>query len=96
MNPTRASENQALRTELARLLRRLRAIRREASSHDEQASRTQRELVKAGRVSSFIFFQRRNAAAVPVPAVDHEKLREWREAAAERREATAEPPTHVA
>jgi hypothetical protein len=82
MNATRASESQTLRQEVAQLLRRLRAIRQDGTSQDEQADRMQRELIKAGRVSSFIFFRRRSSSADPVPAVDHSKLRAASETAA--------------
>lgn len=82
MNATRASENQTLRYEVAQLLRRLRAIRRDGTTQDAQADRMQRELIKAGRVSSFIFFRRHKSDADPVPAVDHGKLRAAGEPAA--------------
>lgn len=75
MNATRASESPTLRREVAQLLRRLRAIRRANASQDERANRMQRELIRAGRVSSFIAFRRLSTDAEPVAVADHDKLR---------------------
>ena len=62
MRPVRSSETVKLRRDLAQLLRRLRAIRREKLSNEQVA-----EHIAAART-------RRDEPGAPIPDVDHRKL----------------------
>jgi hypothetical protein len=74
MKETRSSESRKLRQDLARLLLRLRAIRRDVTVETDRAARIRRELSEAGGAGSFVAFRGGNGPDA-VPFVDHQKLR---------------------
>jgi hypothetical protein len=75
MRPVRSSETVKLRRDLAQLLRRLRAIRREKLSNEQVAEHIAAALDQASTIGRFIASRtRRDEPGAPIPDVDHRKL----------------------
>lgn len=74
MKRTRSSETVSLRRDLAQLLRRLRAIRRERLDEQELTARMTSALGQAGSISRFIEFRSSRDSGRAMACVNHGML----------------------